>query len=117
MRKIIVGAFTSLDGVMQAPGGPEEDPTGGFRFGGWAAPIFDEKVGAAIGELFSTPFDLLLRPTTSSQPIGPMRQRTIRSVRSSTGSTNMSPRATLPSDRPGRTAMSSASMRSRPSKR
>ena len=38
MRKIIVGAFTSLDGVMQAPGGPQEDPIGGFRFGGWDAP-------------------------------------------------------------------------------
>jgi hypothetical protein len=36
MRKIVVGAFVSLDGVMQAPGGPEEDPTGGFGFGGWA---------------------------------------------------------------------------------
>lgn len=87
MRKIIVGAFTSLDGVMQAPGGPEEDPTGGFRFGGWVAPIFDEKVGAAIGELFSTPFDLLLGRKTydifaahwpyaaKDDPIGPLFDR------------------------------------------
>jgi hypothetical protein len=38
MRRIIVGAFVSLDGVMQAPGGPQEDPSGGFRHGGWTAP-------------------------------------------------------------------------------
>lgn len=60
MRKIIVGAFVSLDGVMQAPGGPQEDPVGGFGFGGWVAPLFDEKGGAAIAEMFAKPFDLLL---------------------------------------------------------
>ena len=60
MRKIVVSAFVSLDGVMQAPGGPEEDPIGGFRFGGWVAPFFDETAGATIGELFAKPFDLLL---------------------------------------------------------
>lgn len=60
MRKIVVGAFISLDGVMQAPGGPDEDPTGGFRFGGWITPHWDEVGGAAIGEGFSAPFDLLL---------------------------------------------------------
>lgn len=60
MRKIIVQAFVSLDGVMQAPGGPDEDPTGGFKFGGWTAPYTDEVLGAAIGESFSKPFDLLL---------------------------------------------------------
>lgn len=60
MRKVIVGAFVSLDGVMQAPGGPEEDPTGGFRFGGWMEPISDDVVGAEIGKLFAQPFDLLL---------------------------------------------------------
>lgn len=41
MRKLIVGAFVSLDGVMQAPGGPHEDPTGGFSYGGWVAPLAD----------------------------------------------------------------------------
>ena len=41
MRKVIVGAMVSMDGVMQAPGGPEEDPTGGFKFGGWVAPMVD----------------------------------------------------------------------------
>lgn len=60
MRKIVVAAFVSVDGVMQAPGGPDEDPSGGFRFGGWLPPHFDEVAGAAIGEMFSTPFDLLL---------------------------------------------------------
>jgi dihydrofolate reductase len=60
MRKIIVGAFVSLDGVMQAPGGPQEDPIGGFGHGGWVAPFFDETAGATIGELFARPFDLLL---------------------------------------------------------
>jgi dihydrofolate reductase len=60
MRKIIVGAFTSLDGVMQAPGGPEEDPTGGFKFGGWVPNYFDKTSEEWIGEMFSTPFDLLL---------------------------------------------------------
>jgi dihydrofolate reductase len=60
MRKIIAATFVSLDGVMQAPGGPEEDPTGGFTFGGWTAPIFDEETGAALGTIFEKPFDLLL---------------------------------------------------------
>jgi dihydrofolate reductase len=60
MRKIVVGMFVSLDGVIQAPGGPEEDPTGGFRFGGWVTAFFDEVVGAAMGESFAEPFDLLL---------------------------------------------------------
>jgi dihydrofolate reductase len=60
MRKLIVGAFVSLDGVMQAPGGPEEDPTGGFEFGGWTFPFWDEVMGEAMGESFSKPFDLLL---------------------------------------------------------
>jgi len=42
MRKLIASAFVSLDGVMQAPGGPEEDPTGGFAFGGWTVPYWDD---------------------------------------------------------------------------
>jgi dihydrofolate reductase len=52
--------FVSLDGVMQAPGAPEEDPTGGFELGGWLAPFFDEEVGERIDRLFTPPFDLLL---------------------------------------------------------
>ena len=60
MRKVIVGAMVRLDGVMQAPGGPHEDPRGGFRFGGWVAPWFDEAGGEAIDEMMGRPFDLLL---------------------------------------------------------
>ncbi len=60
MRKIVVCAFVSLDGVMQAPGGPQEDPTGGFELGGWVAGYFDDVVGAAMGEVFSRPYELLL---------------------------------------------------------
>jgi dihydrofolate reductase len=60
MRKILVSTFISLDGVMQAPGGPQEDPTGGFTFGGWTFPHFDEALGGAMGEIFGRPFDLLL---------------------------------------------------------
>jgi dihydrofolate reductase len=61
MRKVIVAAMISMDGVMQAPGGPEEDPTGGFKFGGWTAPLGDDPVfGEELGKLFGEPFDLLL---------------------------------------------------------
>jgi dihydrofolate reductase len=60
VRKLVCGAFVSLDGVMQAPGGPEEDPTGGFRFGGWTFPYWDEITDEAVGESFARPFDLLL---------------------------------------------------------
>jgi dihydrofolate reductase len=60
MRKLIVAEFISLDGVIQAPGGPEEDPSGEFRFGGWQVPYDDEAIGHAILELFSQPFELLL---------------------------------------------------------
>lgn len=60
MRKLILTAFTSLDGVMQAPGGPDEDRAGGFRHGGWVVPTFDQAVGQAMAEAFAEPFDLLL---------------------------------------------------------
>jgi dihydrofolate reductase len=60
MRKIIGGVFLSLDGVMQAPGGPTEDWTGGFALGGWSATFWDEMMGNAMGPLFGGPFDLLL---------------------------------------------------------
>jgi len=60
MRKLVTAAFVSIDNVMQAPGAPEEDPTGGFELGGWATPFFDDAVGAAVGEWFAEPFDLLL---------------------------------------------------------
>ncbi|HYE27746.1 MAG TPA: dihydrofolate reductase family protein [Allosphingosinicella sp.] len=60
MRRIIGAAFLSLDGVMQAPGGPDEDPSGGFELGGWLAGFFDEEIGERIDALFEPPFDLLL---------------------------------------------------------
>jgi dihydrofolate reductase len=60
MRKLIVLSFISLDGVMQAPGGPEEDPTGGFKHGGWVAGYFDDFFGKVMVKQMSIPFDLLL---------------------------------------------------------
>jgi dihydrofolate reductase len=60
MRKIITTTFVSLDGVMQAPGGPEEDPTNGFKWGGWTFSYGDEMIEHAIGGFMSQPFDLLL---------------------------------------------------------
>jgi dihydrofolate reductase len=60
MRTVITGAFVSLDGVMQAPGGPDEDPTGGFRFGGWVVPHLDDVFMEEINRLFAAPYDLLL---------------------------------------------------------
>jgi len=60
MRKISVLTFISLDGVMQGPGGPSEDTSGGFQHGGWTVPYFDEFLGQVMGEQMSKPFDLLL---------------------------------------------------------
>lgn len=60
MRKVLVGTFVSADGVMQAPGGPDEDEAGDFKFGGWVAPLWDQAADKAVGELFARPYDLLL---------------------------------------------------------
>jgi dihydrofolate reductase len=60
MRKIIVLTFVTLDGVMQAPGGPEEDQSGNFKYGGWTVPYFDEALGQVMTEQMGHPFDLLL---------------------------------------------------------
>lgn len=60
MRKIRTATFVSLDGVMQAPGGPDEDPTGGFAFGGWVWPFFDEEAGGLMDEAMGADYDLLL---------------------------------------------------------
>lgn len=61
MRKLTGAVFQSLDGIMQAPGGPQEDPSGGFRFGGWNQPFWDESAMEPMGKLFNqADFDLLL---------------------------------------------------------
>jgi dihydrofolate reductase len=60
MRKIIVGSQVSMDGIMQAPGGPTEDPTKGFKFGGWSMPYFDQEFGEEIDRIFKQKIDLLL---------------------------------------------------------
>src|SRR5437773_2663042 len=60
MRKLIVLSFITLDGVMQAPGAPEEDTSGGFTYGGWQAPYADELVGKILREQWSQPYELLL---------------------------------------------------------
>lgn len=64
MRKIVVLEHISLDGVIQAPGGPEEDTSGGFAYGGWISPYSDAVLGAALRKRMNTPFDLLLGRTT-----------------------------------------------------
>jgi dihydrofolate reductase len=60
MRKIIVLSFITLDGVMQAPGGPTEDASGDFTYGGWTVPYFDDFLGQVMSEQMGKPFDLLL---------------------------------------------------------
>src|SRR6186713_1955068 len=60
MRKVIVLEFMTLDGVIQAGGGPEEDTSGGFAHGGWQAPFSDDVEGAVMQKQMSMPFDLLL---------------------------------------------------------
>lgn len=86
-RQLTGAFFQSLDGVVQAPGGPEEDPSGGFRFGGWTAPFWDESLEKPAGQIFDEPeYDLLLGkrtyeifsaywPYNQDDPIGAKFQR------------------------------------------
>ena len=87
MRKLTGAVFVSLDGVMQAPGGPQEDPSGGFRFGGWTFPFFDDSAQAPLAKFLMEPeYDLLLGkrtydifaaywPFNQDDPIGSKFQR------------------------------------------
>jgi dihydrofolate reductase len=64
MRRIVVNEHITMDGVVQAPGGPEEDTSNGFAFGGWIAPFSDPTLGTALRNQMNLPFDLLLGRTT-----------------------------------------------------
>ena len=86
MRKLTGAVFLSLDGVMQAPGGPNEDPSGGFRFGGWTFPYWDEGMSGPFGKIIDAEYDLLLGkrtydifaaywPYNQDNPIGAKFQR------------------------------------------
>ena len=110
MRKLVVNTFVTLDGVMQAPGGPEEDPTGGFEHGGWSFTYWDDAMGENMGECMGKPFDLVLGRRTYeifAAPLAPQRRARGRGAqqrdqarglarrsRSSTGRTRTSSRAT-----------------------
>lgn len=97
MRKLIAAAFVSLDGVMQAPGGPEEDPSDRFALGGWTAPFWDETTNPFMGvfdQPSDHPFDLLLGrktydifagywPEHQEHPIGPLFNRVTKYVATS----------------------------------
>jgi len=85
MRKLTGAVFLSLDGIMQAPGGTEEDPSGGFRFGGWTVPFWDEDMGP-FEKILGSEYDLLLAkrtydifsaywPYNQDNPIGARFQR------------------------------------------
>ena len=86
MRKLTGAVFQSLDGVMQAPGGPEEDPTGDFRFGGWSFHFWDDSLEKPFGKVIDAEYDLLLGkrtydifagywPYNQENPIGARFQR------------------------------------------
>ena len=83
MRKLVVGTFLTLDGVLQGPGGPEEDRSGGFAHGGWLVPYFDDTMGHIMAEWIRRAGGFVLgrKPTRSLRPTG-RTSPTIRSPRS-----------------------------------
>ena len=90
MRKLTGAVFSSLDGVMQAPGGPEEDETGNFPFGGWSFHFWDENLEAPFGKIIGADYDLLLGKRTYDIFAGYWPSIWItRSERPSSASTNM----------------------------
>ena len=111
MRKLVVGAFVTLDGVMQAPGGPNEDRDGGFQHGGWLVPYFDEKFGEIMTEwtkradafllgrktyeMFAASWPNSTDPTETRSTSGRSSSHPGRSIRSP-GTTPSCSRATLP---------------------
>lgn len=94
MRELIVLTFLTLDGVMQAPGGPEEDPDAGFDHGGWSVGYWDEQMANSMGESMSRPFDMVLGRKTyelfaahwpqSDQPGAELLNRATKHVASTT---------------------------------
>jgi dihydrofolate reductase len=95
MRKLITTTFLTLDGVMQAPGGPEEDTTGGFAHGGWSANHWNPAMEEAMGETMGKPFDLLIGrgtyeifagywPHSSEEPIADVLNNAKKYVASTT---------------------------------
>ncbi len=90
MRVLAVNTIMSLDGVMQSPGGPDEDPTGGFTHGGWGAPYIDDEMMRQIAE--SEPYELLLGRGTYEIFAAHCRTTRARSPTSSTARASTSPR-------------------------
>lgn len=95
MRKLTANTFVTLDGVMQAPGGPDEDTSGSFKYGGWTFHYFDDKMGQIMDEYMSKPFELLLGrktyeifasywPSHNEDPIGKKFNKTKKYVVSTT---------------------------------
>jgi dihydrofolate reductase len=97
MRKLIVQTFVTLDGVMQAPGGPGEDDDGGFAYGGWSVNYWDEPMGQVMGEATSRPFAMVLGRRTYDimAAYWPGAPRS-RAPRSSTRPPNTSRRGAVP---------------------
>jgi hypothetical protein len=91
MRKLVVNTFMTLDGVMQPPGGPEEDPTGGFTLGGWGVNYFDAEMMSRLAE--SSPYELLLGRGTYGIFAAHGPRPTARSPITSIAPASTSPRA------------------------